>query len=198
MKSCGDEIWLPICGYEDSYEVSNLGQVRSLDREILNKGKIDKIKGKILSACKAGEGYLFVGLSKNNKRKLVYVHRLVAAAFLPPSDGPHVNHLDFDKTNNLATNLEWVTPKQNTDHAIAAGKFRIAHMNGMTLAINNPARAKKLTIEQVKEIRAACAAGEKQRDIGKRFGIAQGVVSKIKRWAIWSDTPRIACISSGN
>jgi hypothetical protein len=190
------ERWLPVQGYEGIYEVSDLGRVRSLDRQVQNMGKIDQVSGQVLAACKAGKGYLFVKLCRDGGHRRFYVHRLVATAFLPPSEAPFVNHIDSVKTNNVAANLEWVTPKQNTQHAIAAGKFAIAHVNGQTLAINNPARAKKLTAEDVESIRSACAAGERQADIGSRFGITQGMVSKIKRGAVWGTKPRIRHISN--
>ncbi len=187
------ERWAPVQGYEGIYEVSDLGRVRSLDRLVSNSGKVDHVSGRVLTPNFTGKGYLFVNLCRNGDRKMAYVHRLVAAAFLPLSDAPHVNHIDSVKTNNVASNLEWVTPKQNTEHAIAAGKFALAHVNGRTLAINNPARAQKLTAADVEQIRAACARGERQADIGARFGIGQAAVSKIKRGAIWGTTPRIRC-----
>lgn len=193
MSTASVERWVPVQGYAGIYEVSDLGRVRSLDRLVQNKGKVDRVAGQILTACKAGKGYLFVKLCRDGERRMCYVHRLVAAAFLPPSDAPQVNHIDSVKTNNVAANLEWVTPKENTLHAVAAGKFAIAHINGRTLALNNPARAKKLTAADVESIRAACTAGERQADIGAKFGITQATVSKIKRGTVWSDTPRIHC-----
>jgi hypothetical protein len=196
MNTSAFERWLPVAGYDGFYEVSDQGRVRSLSRKVQNAGKVDYISGRILSPNFTGKGYLFVNLCRNGDRTMAYVHRLVATAFLPPSEAPHVNHIDSVKTNNAASNLEWVTPKQNTHHAIAAGKFAIAHMNGRTLAINNPARAKKLSAAEVASIRSACAAGEPQASIGARFGITQATVSKIKRGAVWNTQPRIRHITA--
>ena len=107
------EIWKNISGYE-RYEVSNLGRVRN------NKS------GKILSMRKAENGYLRVNLRKGNvkyeKPTVIHVHRLVAEAFLAPIVGKNcVNHIDGDKENNCVDNLEWVTNKENTMHAIKTG-----------------------------------------------------------------------------
>lgn len=68
------------------------------------------------------EGYLTVTLTLDHGRKFCLVHRLVAEAFIPnPLDKPEVNHKDGDKTNNVYTNLEWVTESENSLHAYATG-----------------------------------------------------------------------------
>lgn len=108
-----EEIWKDVVGYEGLYEVSSLGQVRSLC--YLHTGQT-----KVLKPAKYRRGYLRVVLCKNGKRKPSLVHRLVAEAFIPnPSNLPQVNHKDEVKTNNLVfldengivvpekSNLEW-------------------------------------------------------------------------------------------
>ena len=111
-----EEIWKDVVGYEGYYQVSNLGRVRSLDR-IASNGR--KIKGKILSTkVNTPPYYPRVSLSVNGKMKLVQVHRLVAQAFVYNPDPEHktqVGHKDESRTNNRADNLEWVTPKENTN-----------------------------------------------------------------------------------
>lgn len=105
------ELWKPVVGYEGSYEVSNLGRVRSLDR-FNSRGYW--IKGRQLALNKNQKGYLRVGLFDGCRQRLKSVHRLVAEAFIPNSENkPQVNHLDEDKSNNAVTNLEWVTNKEN-------------------------------------------------------------------------------------
>ena len=101
------EIWKDIKGYEGLYQVSNLGKVKSLKKH-----------QKILKLSDNGRGYMFVGLSKNNKRKNKNVHRLVAETFISNYDNLlQVNHKDGNKNNNSVDNLEWVTQKQNLQHA---------------------------------------------------------------------------------
>lgn len=119
------EIWKDIKDYEDCYEVSNMGRVRrkpgyvNVSECISPSGK-RKINGKIIKLEKKRDGYLQVGLWKNSKAKKATVHRLVAIAFLENDDPEHkteVNHINCNKQDNRAVNLEWVTPRQNKDHA---------------------------------------------------------------------------------
>lgn len=112
------EVWKDVKGYEGYYQVSNKGRVRSVDR-IIKMGKITgKVKGKILKIQNDGHGYGQVSLSREGKYKSYKVHRLVAEHFVPnPNNLKHVNHIDGDKTNNNADNLEWVTQKENNQHA---------------------------------------------------------------------------------
>ncbi len=114
------EIWKDVKGYEGLYEVSNMGNVRSLDRteEFIRCGKITKRKkiGRVLIPVKRDE-YLGVCLSKGKRRKSYLIHRLVAESFLPnPDDFPQVNHKDENKNNNAVCNLEWCTAKFNDNY----------------------------------------------------------------------------------
>lgn len=92
------ERWKPVDGYEEFYEISNLGRVKSLKYG----------KERILKPANNGVGYLLVVLCRDGKRKHFLVHRLVAEAFLPnPLGFTEINHLDENKTNNCVDNLEW-------------------------------------------------------------------------------------------
>ena len=121
-----EEIWRPIEGYEGLYEVSNTGQVRSLDRYVkYSNGRIHLHKGKVLSPIKDKDGYLQVSLYYNRKMYKKYVHRIVAEAFLPnPDNLPEVNHKDEDKTNNNVTNLEWCDRKYNLSYGSRQERYR--------------------------------------------------------------------------
>ena len=121
-----EEIWRPIEGYEGLYEVSNTGQVRSLNRYVKGKGKSYRLqKGKMLSPIKNKDGYLQVNLCCNGKNKMFLVHRLSAQAFLPnPDNLPEINHKDEDKTNNIVDNLEWCDRSYNNNYGTRKDKVR--------------------------------------------------------------------------
>ena len=113
------EDWKGVKGLEESYQVSNLGNVRSLDRILIDKnGNKHTFKGKILKQCTDKYGYLRVNLYNNHcHRKFVPVHRLVAEAFIPnPDNLPQINHKDEDKTNNCVENLEWCDDTYNCNY----------------------------------------------------------------------------------
>ena len=104
------EIWKDIVGYENLYQVSNLGRVKSLN--YLQKGKEQILKG-----FKVTSGYLAVNLSKDGKSKTHTIHRLVAKTFIEnPDNLPQVNHKDECKTNNRLDNLEWCSSKYNCNY----------------------------------------------------------------------------------
>lgn len=113
------EEWVDIKGYEGLYQVSNIGRVRSVDRIIEQGSRYGhtinrRLRGRIISATDNGNGYLIVGLKKNQQSKNHYVHRLVAIAFVNnPDMYDVVNHLDYNRSNNRAENLEWTTQEEN-------------------------------------------------------------------------------------
>ena len=103
------EIFKSIKGYEGLYEVSNLGNVRS----VLRSGT----KGGYIKPWKSNRGYLDIKLSKDGFTKQFLIHRLVAEAFLPnPNNFPEINHKDEIKTNNNVENLEWCDHKYNSNY----------------------------------------------------------------------------------
>jgi hypothetical protein len=112
--------WLPVVGWEGFYEVSDHGHVRSIDRTVCD-GK--RLRGRLLAPRDNGRGYPCVTLSRNNARKIVCVHRLVAQAFLPDShfDGADVCHNDGSRTNNHVSNLRWGTRSDNITDTVIHG-----------------------------------------------------------------------------
>ena len=126
------EIWKNIENYEENYEVSNYGRIRSKDRIIKTKIKNNNtrlIKGKVLKLNQKRNGYLAVDLSKNGKVKTILVHRLVAQAFILNNDNTknEVNHKNAIKTDNRAENLEWVTREENKTHALNNHLYKNNH-----------------------------------------------------------------------
>lgn len=121
------EIWLDIVGYEGIYQVSNHGRVRSLQRLVRNgPNTFRTVHGKLLKLDVLSDGYIGIGLHKDDHCKYYKVHRLVANAFIPnPENKPMVNHIDGNKQNNCVDNLEWVTSSENVQHALQIGLIPI-------------------------------------------------------------------------
>lgn len=113
-----------VVGYEGLYEVDQFGRVYSIDRikTVVDNGRIYEkhIAGKQMKQSIHTKGYKTVSLTKNGSTKTMFVHRIVAEAFLPnPSNLPMVNHKDEDKTNNCIDNLEWCTASYNRTYGKA-------------------------------------------------------------------------------
>lgn len=110
------EVWKSINGFEGLYEVSDLGNVKSLERvNYYPDGRIhQKKKEKFLKLKPNNKGYIMVVLCKDGKTYPRVVHRLVAEAFIPNPEGkPNIDHIDTNPTNNAVDNLRWVTQKEN-------------------------------------------------------------------------------------
>ena len=115
-----NEIWKPIKDYEGLYEVSSIGRVRSLGREIIDsKGRKQCFKERILKLQYDRCGYLYVSLRNRDNRKKFKVHRLVAEAFIPnPKNKPCVDHINTIRDDNRVENLRWVTVKENSNNEL--------------------------------------------------------------------------------
>lgn len=168
------EIWKDIVDYEGRYQISNLGNVKSLPK--INGLYIRKEK--ILTPKKKKTGYLFVALSKDKDIKYFHIHRLVAQHFLPLSEKIFVNHKDGNKSNNHVSNLEWVTGLENIKHAwendLMKSHLAEKHFNAI---LNN---------EQVRKIKLLLSNGElTQLEISKIFNITEKHLNKIATGRIW-------------
>lgn len=110
------EQWRPVPGYEGSYEVSDKGRVRSLDRrvQLSTTGHLRFVRGRVLQQTRHPTGRMLVGLCRDNQHKTVKVHLLVLLAFVGPRpDGMYGCHNDGDLANNTLGNLRWDTPSAN-------------------------------------------------------------------------------------
>lgn len=122
------EEWRPVVGYEGLYEISNLGRVKSVERDVTytrteKNGKTHQVKQHVKEhIVKQGrriDGYADVPLSKQGVTTLHCVHRLIAEAWIPnPNHEGYVNHKDLDKTNNDISNLEWMSNADNVTHGV--------------------------------------------------------------------------------
>ena len=113
-----NEIWKDVIGYEGLYQVSNLGNIKSINRIWITNNGAKRNHGDILiKQSLSYKGYLKVRFYKNLKRKTFFVHRLVAIAFVEnPDNKPEINHKKGIKTDNRALELEWSTSSENTIH----------------------------------------------------------------------------------
>lgn len=153
------ETWKPILGFEDRYEISNLGRVKSLpfmQRYLLRNGHeaFRRTAERVVAQQTINSGYAIVHLHLGGNRYAKLVHRLVAVNFVDGFDvGREVNHKDGNKANNAASNLEWTSRSGNLRHAVATG------LNPQAL----PAAGYPSTAQAAKALRKSPRTIRKQR-----------------------------------
>jgi len=117
-----EEVWKDVAGYEGLYQVSNKGNVKSLERMVPYAHGMRTIFEKVMKPELNADGYLRLKLVKDGVRKNKKIHRLVAEAFIPNSEAKQcINHIDGNKMNNSVENLEWVSYSENMVHAYSNG-----------------------------------------------------------------------------
>lgn len=172
------EEWRPVFGYEDLYEVSDHGNVRSLDRVNMQKrlGSIRRVayKGRVLRPAPNGKGYPTVNLSRNGKQETGWVHRLVCRAWHGPCPNGHcAAHNDGNPLNCRADNLRWATYAEN----MADKKLHGTQPRGEEI------HSVKLSEADIRIIRSSSLS---DRKLAKLFGVCGSNVNLIKnrkRWA---------------
>lgn len=162
------EEWRDVVGFEGYYLVSNTGKVL---------GKKGLLTPYLAGKVKKGNGYYMVDLYKDSVRKKMYVHTIVATAFvLNPNGLKEINHKNLDKLDNADSNLEWSTRVHNVNHSRG-----LLGLNGMS----NKQYRKKLTPDKVTEIRELIKGGMKQKDVASLFMVSSSMVSMIKNNKFW-------------
>ena len=162
-----EEVWKDIPGYEGSYQVSNLGRVKSLPRVVPVRGYGDrKLPGRMLSPGHCTSGHLYVNLRKDGAPHHAEIHRLVMLAFVGPCPrGLEVCHNDSNPKNNRLDNLRYDT-----------------HMNNMIdmAYVGNRSR-QKLSVDDVLRVRARLKRGEVGRRLAEEYGVTPSAISAINR-----------------
>ena len=187
-----NEIWKDVIGYKGFYQVSNLGRIRSLDRTVERGCSYLPIKGKVLTGHINGDGYHFIGLCKNNIRKFLAIHRIVAQAFIKNKyDKPCIDHIDGNRLNNNVENLQWCTNKENMNNPISIKRmskslkgrsFSKTHKEKIGLANRNRTdqskNVAKIDKTSGKTIKVYPSLGEAYRQTGIHFSNISKVCKK--------------------
>ena len=178
------EIWKDVLGYEGYYQISNLGNIKSVDRYIKSRsGNLFLRKGKPMFPAQNGNGYLHVILNKNNKPKNHRIHRMVALVFLPAQEHrTDVNHIDGNKLNNRVDNLEWTTHKENCDHSMnVLGNDLSGH------GVKATSKTIKLKDKETNEIIECKSYAEAARKLGISHQVISKYLNKDKKAINFSD-----------
>jgi hypothetical protein len=171
------EVWKDVQGFEDKYQISNTGKVKSKPRILIrSNGHSQTVKGRVLKTFINPNGYEFAVFQVGINTKNFAVHRLVAIHFLDnPEKKYAVNHKNGIKTDNDINNLEWVTKSENEIHARKIG-----------LKCTKGEKASKaiLTEKEVKMIRCICAYYSEYK-IAKMYGVSRSCIASIIRRRSW-------------
>jgi hypothetical protein len=177
------ELWKPVpCElFASHYEVSNQGRVRSLDRVVTENrtGKCRRHLGRLLTPKRTGK-YFGIDFFVAPHKCRFYIHRLVASAFIPnPHNKPHVNHKNRNRSDNSASNLEWVTAAENTAHLLQTGWRASNHPRG---ADHYQARVSEADVIALRE---TWSPGDSIHELRKTYGVSSRALYQILRGATW-------------
>lgn len=169
-------MWKNIVGFEGLYQVSDDAEIKSLSRQIISKtGQTYTLKERILKPTTNPRGYLQVFLRKDRKTYALYVHRIVAEAFVPnPDNLPTVNHKDGVKANCKAYNLEWSTYGENNQHAYDNNLHGRGEMHYRS----------HLTEDQVREIRKH-GKNATYEEIAQKYNVTKATIRDVILFRTW-------------
>lgn len=169
------EIWLNVPGFEDAYEISNYGRLRSKTRARANGvNSIRTIQGQIITPYQRKDGYLTVRIATHGNKTSTYIHKLVALAFHGyPEKGQEVLHKNGVKTDNRADNIHWGTRKENIADNFTFGQAPIGVKHGMA----------KLSEQDVLAIRSD--PRPRHKDVAKDFSVSVATISLIRQRKLW-------------
>lgn len=181
-----EEIWKDIPGYEGYYQASDLGQVKSLDRIVTEKGTRGAVKQyteRIIFPT-ISQDYFYYTLSKNGIAKRYRAHIIIAKMFVPnPFHYPEVNHKDENKRNNEATNLEWCTNIYNINYGTGIRRRSKSQKGSIRLSeCGEKNHNSKLTENQVKSIFTDIRI---LKEIAKEYNVSIATCSRIKKNQSW-------------
>lgn len=158
------ELWHDVLGFEGLYQISNFGRVKSK-------------RGKILKPY-LQNGYLRIGLYKNQEIKGIYIHRLVITAFIPKVEGKNIiNHKDGNKLNNYVENLEWCNYSENIEHAYKHKLRTISNRAG------EKSLHRKLTFKDIEYIRQNWDYNS--RELADKFNVTTTHIRRIIKNECW-------------
>ena len=173
-----NETWI---SFANGYEVSNIGNVRSIDRVIKTARYPMNLKGRILRPAIDKKGYKRVAIMVDGKLITLKVHRIVAKAFIDNlNNKPQVNHIDGIKTNNHVSNLEWMNNSENVQHAFDNGLMKAKRLH--------ESHRSKQTKEGIERMCFLRSLGMSYQSIAKEVGVSKSVaIRNIKNYAIYTN-----------
>lgn len=177
------EVWKPVKGFESFYEVSDCGNIRSIERYINLPTHSYLKKQKLLTQFKDGRGYKHVKLYDGfGHPKSLCIHRVVLPTFLENSDNlPEINHMDGNKLNNRLDNLEWCTRSYNIEHIYANGLRDPSTYKG------SGNHNSKLTEEQVINIRSDRRLYKSlYRELAEKYNVGTTLIGYIVNNQVWN------------
>lgn len=174
LNDLNGEVWKPVVGYYGLYDVSNFGRIKSFNKNGNNKNS-DIIRIQRINQF----GYLTFNLCKENKKRMIQIHRLVAQAFIPnPENKPQVNHKNGIKSDNRVENLEWCTRSENSIHSYYVLDNKSGLINAQKKAYDVNTIFKE---NEIKDVLLKRASGLSAIEIAKEYNVDRVTVTSVIR-----------------